>query len=124
MKETNSYLAADVDIEGTITCSGPVRVDGTCRGVIEGSENVTIGTSAQIYGTVRAESVVVNGKIEGSLISTGKLAVLSEGNILGKIFTPAGGITIAKGGNFSGEFAVNPAGDPVVQKPTPPVKGN
>lgn len=105
MKESNSYLASDVEIEGKITCSGPVRVDGVCRGTIEGEENVTLGTSAQIYGTVQSESLVINGQVEGDLIATGTIAILSEGKIRGKIFTPAGGVTIAKGGNFEGQFS-------------------
>lgn len=111
MKDTSSYLASDVEVDGKITCSGPVRIDGKCQGIVEGKESVTIGTSAQIQGTVHAQSLVINGQMEGELITTGTLAILSEGKIKGKIFTPPGGVTVAKGGNFEGNFCTMPVAE-------------
>ncbi len=104
MKDAPSYLSADVEIEGKVSCDGPVRLDGTCRGSIDGKDRVTIGTSAKIYGTVRAQTLVINGQIEGDLITSGTVAILSQGNIEGKIFTRAGGLSIAQGGIFQGEL--------------------
>jgi len=104
MKEIHSYLGSDVEIEGKVICDGPVRVDGACQGVIDGKGSVTVGISGQISGTLRAESMVINGQVNGDLITSGTVAVLSEGNIVGKIFTPAGQVTITKGGNFKGSF--------------------
>lgn len=102
MKEPLSYLGPDVEIEGKVSSEGPIRIDGTCRGTIDGKDSITVGTSAQIYGAIRAQTLVVNGQIEGDLITSGTVAILSQGDIMGKIFTPAGRLSIAQGGVFQG----------------------
>ena len=102
MKDSVNYLGPDVEIEGKISCEGPIRIDGTCRGIIDGQDSVTVGTSAQIHGAVRAQSLVINGRVEGDLITSGTIAILPKGDIEGKIFTPAGGLSISQGGIFQG----------------------
>jgi len=104
MKDALSYLSSDVEIEGTVSCEGSIRIDGTFRGNIDGKDRVTIGTSAQVYGTVRAQTLVINGQIEGDLITSGTVAILAQGDIEGNIFTRAGGLSIAQGGIFQGEL--------------------
>ncbi|MBF0280300.1 MAG: polymer-forming cytoskeletal protein [SAR324 cluster bacterium] len=107
MKDSLSYLGPDVEIEGKVSCDGPIRIDGTFRGIIDGQDSVTVGTSAQIFGTVRAQTLVINGQIEGDLITSGTVAILSQGDIEGKIFSPAGGLSIALGGIFQGGLRTN-----------------
>ena len=117
MKETLSYLGPDVEIEGTIRCADAIRIDGTFWGSIEGKDKITVGISAKVHGTLRAQTLVVNGKVEGDLITSGTIAVLPQGNIKGKIFNPAGGLSIAEGGIFQGELAIDQLPElPLVEK--------
>ena len=102
MKDTINYIGPDVEFEGKIHCEGSIRIEGMCRGVIESNDSITIGNSARIFGTVRGQNLIVNGRVEGDLITPGRVAVLSEGEIAGKIFTPPGCLFIARGGVFQG----------------------
>ena len=102
MKEPLNYIAPDVEFEGKIDCEGSIRIDGTCRGVIDSKDSITIGNSARVFGTVRAQNLIVNGRVEGDLITNGRIAVLSEGEIEGEIFTPPGCLFVARGGVFQG----------------------
>ncbi len=102
MKEPLNYIAPDVEFEGKIDCEGSIRIDGTCRGVIDSKDSITIGNSARVFGTVRAQNLIVNGRVEGDLITNGRIALLSEGEIKGKIFTPPGCLFVARGGVFQG----------------------
>lgn len=104
MKKPLSYLGPDVEIEGTISCEGPVRIDGVCWGTIDSTDSLTVGTDAEIHGTVRAQTLVINGQIEGDLITSDSVAILSQGDIKGKIFVPSGGLSIAQGGVFQGDL--------------------
>jgi len=108
MKMISSYIAADVKIEGKITCQGSARIDGLCEGVVESKDEVIIGTYGKIQGAVYAESMMVNGHIEGDAICTGKVAILEEGTIVGDLHTPAGCISIIKGGSLEGKFHIAP----------------
>ncbi|MBF0288491.1 MAG: polymer-forming cytoskeletal protein [SAR324 cluster bacterium] len=116
MKEPVSYLAPDVEIEGTIVSEEPVRFDGMCRGSIAGKSLIIIGTSAKIYGLVQAQSMIINGIIEGDLILSQSVTILSHGKIVGKIVTPPGGISMAKGGNFRGNMQARSISDLTKQK--------
>ena len=88
MKEPLNYIAPDVEFEGKIDCEGSIRIDGTCRGVIDSKDSITIGNSARVFGTVRAQNLIVNGRVKGDLITNGRIAVLSEGEIEGKSLLP------------------------------------
>jgi cytoskeletal protein CcmA (bactofilin family) len=106
MKVISSYLAFDVEVEGEIFCNGPARIDGTCHGMVHGTEEIMIGTSAHIQGKIRAQSIVVNGSVEGDLSASNKITLLSSGYVKGKFYTPSGGVSIHKGGMLEGSFHI------------------
>ena len=104
MKANLSYLGPDVEIEGQIVSAGPLRIDGHCDGSIDGKDRVTVGTRAHINGSIRAQVLVINGQVVGDLISSEKVAILSNGNIAGDVYTPEGRVSVAKGGMLKGGF--------------------
>ena len=104
IKEPINYIGPDVEFEGKIHSEGPIRIEGICHGVIDGNDSITIGNSARVFGTVRGPNLIVNGRMEVDLITQGRLAVLSEGQIAGKIFTPPGRLFITRGGIFQGRI--------------------
>ncbi len=109
MKENLSYVASDVEIEGTILCEGPIRIDGNLKGSIEGKNSVTVGTPAQIKGPIRAHTMVINGDVQGDLVSSDKVSILANGRIKGEVYTPPGGVSIARGGFLEGGFHPEPS---------------
>ena len=104
IKEPINYIGPDVEFEGKIHSEGPIRIEGNCHGVIDGNDSITLGNSARVFGTVRGPNLIVNGRMEGELITQGRVTVLSEGQIAGKIFTPPGRLFIARGGVFQGRI--------------------
>lgn len=61
-----SIICDDMVINGSVTSSGALHIDGTIKGDVNATD-ITIGSSGHIEGEVKAEVVKVKGKIKGSI---------------------------------------------------------
>lgn len=104
MKQSLNYIGFGTQIEGSIKTKDSLKLDGIFRGEIKSTNEIIIGSTAKITGTVDADNIVVNGEVKGKLISPGKIAILSQGKIDGDIYLSKGGLSVAKGGVFEGSF--------------------
>jgi cytoskeletal protein CcmA (bactofilin family) len=83
VRETFSLVSVDVVITGSVHSPGDFRVDGQVKGSV-GGQNLVIGDTAEIYGDVRAEKVVVRGKVEGSIFAK-KITLAAGCQVKGQI---------------------------------------
>lgn len=83
-----SIISADLVVNGTLTSTGDIQVDGRVEGDVH-STGLVIGDKAFIHGEVMAEDVTVRGRVQGS-IRARKVLLSStchvEGNILHEAF--------------------------------------
>jgi cytoskeletal protein CcmA (bactofilin family) len=83
-----SIISADLVVNGTLTSTGDIQIDGRVEGDVH-SAGLVVGDKAVIHGEVFAEDVTVRGRIEGS-IRARKVLLCStchvEGNILHEAF--------------------------------------
>lgn len=109
-----SIIGSDLAIVGqkiTLVCQGALVVIGEVLGDINGDE-VTIGDTGKVTGTITARSITVHGKVKGAL--RGETVALHptahiEGDVLQK------NLIIAEGAKFDGRVRV--ATDPSEIKP-------
>lgn len=64
--QTPSIISEDVRMTGTLISQGEVQLDGRIDGDIK-AEHLVIGSTGVVEGIVEAKSVVVKGKIIGTL---------------------------------------------------------
>jgi len=85
-KSTNSttIITDCVDINGNITGCGAIHIDGTVHGDLNIEESIIIGTSGAVYGNIKSKSIVISGKLEGS-ISCSSLEITQHGTVTDKI---------------------------------------
>jgi cytoskeletal protein CcmA (bactofilin family) len=95
-----SVLAAGLTIEGKIEGSGNVRVAGNFKGDIHVQGNLTIEQGAKITGSVRANTVVVSGELEGNIDAATRVELLQTGVLNGDL--KAGSLTVAAGSRMRG----------------------
>jgi len=99
---SNSLLIGEgVTITGTIKADNEVNIQGAIDGDIE-CNSVTINKSGNVKGKVKAETMTIEGKVEGEININSILHIKSKGNVSGKIFY--GEIEIDTGGKLSGEI--------------------
>lgn len=98
-----TIIAAGSKLVGNLTLTDRLHVDGHLDGDVDSESDVVIGSSGVISGTVRAKSVVVSGRIEGS-ISSERLEIIAGGMIEGDVHTV--NLVIEPGGRFNGSSEI------------------
>jgi cytoskeletal protein CcmA (bactofilin family) len=66
IKATKNGIAKGLKIVGSVTAEGLVEVNGQIDGELH-CTSLVIARGAQVKGTVAAERVVVDGKVEGPI---------------------------------------------------------
>lgn len=88
-----SLISADLVVNGTLTSTGDIQIDGRVEGDVH-SAGLVIGDKAFIHGEVVAEDVTIRGRIQGS-VRARKVHLAStchvEGNILHEAFAVEAG---------------------------------
>lgn len=88
-----SIISADLVVQGTLSSSGDVQIDGRVQGDVH-SAGLVIGEKAFIEGEIISEDVTVRGHVQGS-IRARKVLLCStchvEGNILHEAFAVEAG---------------------------------
>jgi cytoskeletal protein CcmA (bactofilin family) len=83
-------IGAGTTIEGDITFTGGLRVDGRVRGSVIAAEGKTgtlvLSEHAQIEGEIRVSHVVINGTVMGPIHAAEYLELQSKGNVTGDVY--------------------------------------
>ena len=111
-----SIISADLVVNGMLTSTGDIQIDGRVEGDVR-SSGLVIGDKAFINGEVMAEDVTVRGRVQGSIRARKVLLCATshvEGNILHEAFA------VETGAFFEGNcrHADNPLADDAVIKKT------
>ncbi|TMP12507.1 hypothetical protein CWC11_00260 [Pseudoalteromonas sp. S3178] len=84
VNHTPSIISEDVRLTGTLTSQGEVQLDGRIDGDIK-AEHLVIGSTGVVEGIVEAKSVIVKGKIIGSL-NASEVKIQSSAHVHGDVF--------------------------------------
>ena len=101
-----AYLDCGTKVSGKLHFECPARIDGNVDGEIEGKE-ITIGESAVVRARVRADSIVVFGKVNGEVTATQLIEIRSTGKIIGNI--KALKLVVHDGAIFEGDCSMGQA---------------
>ena len=95
-----SLLAAGLTIEGKIEGAGHIRIAGNFKGDVHVHGNLTIESGAKVTGSVRAQTVIVGGELEGNIDAASRVELLQSGVLNGDL--KAGSLTVAAGSRMRG----------------------
>ena len=79
-----SLISSDLEIVGNLTTPGEVQLDGTIEGDIT-CEKLMVGERACVTGHVRADEVVVRGKIIGN-VKANNVELAKSAHVVGDIW--------------------------------------
>lgn len=121
MKNTNTNIAQDsvsiisegVKLEGKLISKGNVRIDGVVNGDLQAAGNITIGQHGEIIGEVKAQVIIIGGKIAGTVMANEKIVLESSANMKGDLITKI--LVVEEGAVFDGKSAMSSK-----DKPTSP----
>jgi cytoskeletal protein CcmA (bactofilin family) len=85
----DTLIGHNTELKGDLTFNGGLRVDGKIRGNVmaKGDSNsmLVISEEGEVEGSVDVPHVVVNGKINGNLISSGTVELQAKADVSGDI---------------------------------------
>lgn len=100
LDQTDTLIGRESVFEGSIKSNASIRIEGKIHGDIECAGDCIVGEEGMAYSNIRARNVSIAGKVEGNIIASEKLTILSTGELHGNIST--NGLMIEEGGRFSG----------------------
>ena len=97
-RQQGTVIAKGLKIVGSVTAEGLVEVNGHIDGEIH-CTSLVIARGAHVNGTVAAERVIVDGKVEGP-IQGGEVVLKSQAHVVGDIHHQS--LAIERGAFFDG----------------------
>ena len=113
--EIRAFLGEGTQFKGVLSFAGAVRIDGHLEGEIVGQELLIIGEPAQVKAEIEVGTLVVSGRVQGSISARERVELLRPGRVTGTIRTPC--LVVAEGAVFNGNCEMagpdeEPAGKP------------
>jgi cytoskeletal protein CcmA (bactofilin family) len=118
-----TVIGTNCVIEGNLSSSGNVRIDGTFTGTLDISGNVLVGETAKINADIDARNISIAGAVRGN-VAGNRVQLLRTGRIWGDI--NANALTTEEGAFIDGKITMkghsanNPdPAPPAAEMPTP-----
>jgi cytoskeletal protein CcmA (bactofilin family) len=95
-----TFLGPNITIDGTVSGSEAVLIEGTVRGKINLTNDLRIGTKARVEATVHAKNVTIEGRLNGDVSADDRVELIASATVDGNIKAPK--IVVAEGAKFRG----------------------
>jgi cytoskeletal protein CcmA (bactofilin family) len=102
-----TFIGPNITVEGTISGSEPVVVEGSVRGNVHLTADLRVGTKGRVEATVHARNVVVEGKLNGDISADERVELVASATVDGNIKAPK--IVVAEGAKFRGNVDMGSA---------------
>lgn len=100
----DTIIGYNTTVKGSINTSEGIRVDGKIEasegGLVSSSEQIVIGSEAEVKSNIEGKRVIVAGRVEGNIECIEALELLSTGSITGDVQTQS--FYMEQGGLFEG----------------------
>ncbi len=107
--DETTIISSGVKIEGKLTSSGNIRVEGEIQGDITSQGKVIVGERGKVNGQINADAITIGGKVSGTVRAKEKLVLDPNGNLKGDIFSKT--LVIEEGAKFEGQCKMGESGN-------------
>jgi cytoskeletal protein CcmA (bactofilin family) len=106
-----SIIARDLRVEGGLSSSGVIRIEGTVVGTVRAERQVLVVKGGTVEGDIHTPEAVLDGEVRGSILAEGRVEVQVSAVIHGDITTPR--LAVAEGATVCGHIHMEePTGAP------------
>lgn len=111
----NSVIARGNRVEGTISGSSDIEIQGEFKGTVDGTGHLRVAAQGVVDGNLAARTVVVSGTVQGDILAGETIQLETSATVEGNITAPR--IRIADGATFEGKVHMKspdrPGGKPL-----------
>ncbi len=101
---SNNTIGNGTVLEGNLTTTGNLRVDGKIIGDVRTEAKMVQGESSMIEGNIKAHSADIGGKIKGKVVVDDVLVLEPNSVIMGDIVTNR--LIVESGAKFTGQCKI------------------
>ena len=112
---SKAIIGNGVKLKGEITDADEVQIDGSAD-VTLSTDNLIVGSTGNLKGTIETDNADVWGNIDGDLIITGTLTIQEEGSVSGSV--EYHNLQIKLGGKIKGDVKVSEKVIKITDAPT------
>ena len=95
-----TVVGETIRIQGTMTSSEEILVNGELNGQLELTHRLTIGAKGKVEAGVKAKEVIIAGSVKGNVDAAERITLRAGANLVGDVKTA--GIVIEDGAYFKG----------------------
>ncbi len=100
-----TLIGRSMRVVGDIYCEEDLYIDGEVDGAVEVSgSKVTVGPNGKAKSNIKAEEVIILGKVQGDIDASSKITIRKDGSLVGNIRTS--GIVIDDDAYFKGSIDI------------------
>jgi len=82
-----TLINSSAKINGELSFTTEVRIDGEVFGKVESDKSVIIGPEGYVKGFLRAKDLVVFGRVEGNIVVSGLTVLHENASVFGNLYT-------------------------------------
>jgi cytoskeletal protein CcmA (bactofilin family) len=101
-----SILGPTLRFKGELSAGEDLVIHGQVEGTVGPAPKVTIGAEAYVKASVKADVIIVEGRVDGDLTAQVSIAVRPKANVRGNLEAPL--VNIAEGATFNGGIKMEP----------------
>lgn len=112
-EEMVSIIAPDLHVDGTLSSTGAIRVEGTVVGTVRAEYQVLVAKGGTVEGDIFTREAILGGEVKGSTYADGRAEVQSTAVIHGTIKAPR--LAVDEGAKVYGQIQMarsKGSGDP------------
>ena len=98
--ERVSVFGPTLRFKGELKAQEDIRIEGRIEGSIHHQQKVVVGAKGEVVATVVAQSIDVDGKVQGDITARKAVKVSNSAVVRGNIRAPS--VSITEGANFNG----------------------
>lgn len=106
IEKFESIVGASLRINGDLTITQSLRIDGTLNGNIYQAEDslatVAIGPGASVLGNVSVQDVIISGYVKGNIVCPGRVELVHTAKVDGDL--TYGSLGVAVGARIMGQL--------------------
>ncbi len=85
MEDAKTVIADDVEINGSLKCTGGVRLAGKLNGDLTCAGDVLVEKTSAVKGNLAVNSVIVHGQIKGNITARERIELKGNARVAGDI---------------------------------------
>lgn len=107
MEELKTIIADDVEINGSIKCTGGVKLGGKLNGDLTCAGDVLVEKTAAVKGNLAVNSAVVLGQVKGNIVARERIELKGSARVAGDI--KAKRLVVEDGVSLAGKTEIAPS---------------